>query len=49
MESANTEKYEHPSITVLGRVEDLTQANVTGDFLDDDFPQNTPRGDLTFS
>lgn len=47
METNDT--YEPPAIRPLGNLEDLTQANVDGNYLDADFPTNTPRGDLTFS
>lgn len=41
--------YEPPTIRPLGSLEDLTQASTEGDQLDADFPDGTPRGDLTFS
>jgi hypothetical protein len=47
METSDT--YEPPAIRPLGSLEELTQASTDGDQLDADFPDGTPRGDLTFS
>ena len=41
--------YEAPSIEVLGPIGELTLADQDGNSLDQDFPDNTPKGDLTFS
>ncbi|MGH8893531.1 MAG: lasso RiPP family leader peptide-containing protein [Actinomycetes bacterium] len=41
--------YEAPELRVVGSVRALTLAATDGDQLDADFPDNTPRGDLTFS
>ena len=41
--------YESPRIVELGTLAGVTGANVTGDFLDDDFPVGTPVPDLTFT
>jgi hypothetical protein len=41
--------YEAPSIIELGSVGDVTQANIDGNFLDADYPVDTPKSDLTFS
>ncbi|BDA71999.1 hypothetical protein RIVM261_004980 [Rivularia sp. IAM M-261] len=41
--------YTKPKLSVHGNVEALTQGGSTGNFLDRDFPDGTPRGDLTFS
>lgn len=38
-----------PSVTDLGSIAALTQGGADGNFLDDTFPTNTPRGQLTFS
>ena len=41
--------YEAPEITVVGSVEEITQAGSDGDSLDASFSAGTSRGDLTFS
>jgi hypothetical protein len=41
--------YEKPAIADYGDIVELTAQAEDGDFLDADFPQGTPRGDLTFS
>ena len=41
--------YTEPKIVDHGDLVELTAASTDGDFLDDDFPSGTPRGDLTFS
>ena len=41
--------YSSPQILELGTLAELTQANVVGDFLDDDFPVGTPQSELTFT
>lgn len=41
--------YETPTLTLLGTVAELTQGGQNGNFLDADFANNTPRGELTFS
>lgn len=41
--------YERPTMEVLGTFESLTQGGMTGNRLDAQFPDGTPRGDLTFS
>ncbi len=41
--------YTEPRIADYGNLEELTAQNVDGDFLDQDFPEGTPRGELTFS
>jgi hypothetical protein len=43
------ELYEPPSITSIGRIEDLAQGGAIGKVLDADFPRGTPFADLTFS
>ena len=43
------EAYETPQIVELGTLAEITQANVTGDFLDDTFPVGTPQSELTFT
>lgn len=42
-------EYRAPSLTKYGDVERITAGNSDGAFLDRDFPDGTPRGDLTFS
>lgn len=44
-----SQDYEAPRLTVIGSVSEVTAMNQDGDFTDDAFPANTPRGDLTFS
>jgi hypothetical protein len=41
--------YEAPKLRSIGSFRDLTRANFDGDFTDADFPDDTPKGDLTFS
>lgn len=41
--------YEKPTIADYGDLVELTAQQTDGNFLDADFPQGTPRGDLTFS
>jgi hypothetical protein len=41
--------YETPSIADYGDLVELTAAGQVGDFLDADFPDGTPRSELTFS
>lgn len=41
--------YESPQIVELGSLAEVTRANAIGDFLDADFPVNTPVPDLTFT
>lgn len=41
--------YEAPALTVLGTVADLTQGTSSGNALDQAFPDNTPKSQLTFS
>lgn len=41
--------YEAPKLTVVGSFEALTQGTQNGNFTDRQFPDNTPRGQLTFS
>lgn len=43
------QQYTSPEMTVLGTVADLTEANGNGGALDQSFPNNTPRSQLTFS
>ena len=42
-------QYQAPRVTKIGSVADLTQGLSHGSHLDADFPDGTPRGDLTFS
>lgn len=42
-------KYEAPKLTVVGSVEKLTAGMKNGNNTDANFPNNTPRGKLTFS
>lgn len=42
-------QYETPTLTLVGSFETITQGGSTGDRLDAAFPDNTPRGQLTFS
>jgi hypothetical protein len=48
-ESSMASSYEAPRLSELGSIRDLTSANTTGGFLDHDFPDGTPFGELTFS
>ena len=41
--------YMEPKIVDHGDLVALTAQQTDGDFLDDDFPEGTPKGDLTFS
>lgn len=41
--------YTSPKLAVFGNVEDITKGSAQGDFLDQDFPDNTPGDELTFS
>jgi hypothetical protein len=41
--------YEPPRITDYGDLTEITQGMQTGDFLDRNFPVNTPKSQLTFS
>lgn len=41
--------YEAPKVTDYGTLVQLTAGQTTGDFTDADFPQHTPKDDLTFS
>lgn len=43
------EDYRAPSLTEYGDVERITTGHADGSFTDRDFPDDTPRGDLTFS
>jgi hypothetical protein len=38
-----------PVLTKYGKFEELTQGGQNGQFLDANFPNTTPRGQLTFS
>lgn len=49
MEGKVTKPYAAPSLTVYGTVENITRGDSDGDFLDDTFPTNTPKPELTFS
>jgi hypothetical protein len=42
-------QYEAPRVTAIGTVADLTKGTNQHNFLDADFPANTPHDDLTFS
>ena len=42
-------EYQAPTLAVLGTFEQLTQGTSNGNFLDNTFPDGTPRGELTFS
>ena len=42
-------KYEKPTLTALGTVEEMTHGSSDGNALDGDFPSDTPRGELLFS
>jgi hypothetical protein len=46
---SNKQVYVAPTLTVYGDVEVITQGFDVGGALDADFPDGTPRGDLTFS
>lgn len=41
--------YEAPSVVDYGGLADITAGMSDGEFLDRDFPTNTPKKDLTFS
>lgn len=41
--------YSSPKLAVYGNVENITKGSSNGDFLDQDFPNNTPGDELTFS
>lgn len=41
--------YTTPELTVHGNVEEITLGSSTGNFLDVNFPVNTPFSHLTFS
>ena len=47
--SNQKKSYNKPELKVHGNVEALTQAGQNGPALDANFPNNTPRGQLTFS
>ena len=42
-------EYHQPSLTKYGDVEEITAGNSTGSYLDRDFPEGTPKDDITFS
>jgi hypothetical protein len=42
-------QYEPPEVVDYGTLEELTAQQQDGNFTDADFPQNTPKDDLTFS
>jgi hypothetical protein len=41
--------YTEPTVVDHGDLTEITAMMQDGDYTDRDFPQNTPRGDLTFS
>jgi hypothetical protein len=41
--------YEAPRAIVMGSASGLVRGNADGNFLDQDFPDGTPKPDLTFS
>ena len=41
--------YEAPTVAEVGTFEAITQGTQTGNFTDRVFPNDTPRGQLTFS
>jgi hypothetical protein len=41
--------YEAPTVVDYGTLVELTAAQADGNFTDRDFPQHTPKEDLTFS
>lgn len=43
------EDYEKPTVVEYGDLRELTAALADGNFTDADFPQNTPKDELTFS
>jgi hypothetical protein len=49
VDTTEHDHYESPELRVEGSVEELTHGADDGNFLDQSFPVNTPRGDLTFS
>jgi len=50
MNESNTKKaYEAPCVVEYGSLQAVTAGSATGNFLDQDFPDGTPVGDLTFS
>jgi hypothetical protein len=42
-------EYLAPRATVMGTASGLVRGNTDGNFLDQDFPEGTPKPDLTFS
>jgi hypothetical protein len=46
---SSSKEYETPTLTRHGAFEKLTQGESSGTKLDQDFPQGTPFGSLTFS
>lgn len=46
---ATSNVYEAPVLRVHGSLEELTMGTQNGNDLDAAFPNNTPRGELTFS
>ena len=42
-------EYQAPKVVDLGDLVAVTAAQMNGNFLDRDFPANTPKSDLTFS
>ena len=47
--NTNQHRYEAPVLRREGSVRELTFGQNTGNFLDANFPNNTPFSDLTFS
>ena len=41
--------YEAPAVVDYGSLADITAGSLNGDFIDKNFPVNTPKADLTFS
>lgn len=41
--------YTEPTVVDYGELTEITAMMSDGDYTDRDFPQNTPRGELTFS
>jgi len=45
----NKRAYDAPSVVEYGTLQAITAGSATGNHLDQDFPDGTPVGDLTFS
>jgi hypothetical protein len=49
MDTPKTPKYEEPTVKDYGSLTEITAGTADGNFLDANFPVNTPKKDLTFS